>query len=173
MMTIGTAYLTVGVLSDTHLPKKGRTLPSIVKERLRAVDHIVHAGDLTAPFVLDELGKIAPVTAVAGNVDPPGLADQLGWSTELNLGGFQIGVTHGHLGKGKCTPDRAWNTFDRSVNIIIFGHSHIPHEEWRDGILLLNPGSATDKRRQPEFTFCILHLKSKPEVEWIRYKAKV
>lgn len=166
-------HLTVGVLSDTHLPKKGSALPSIVTERLRAVDYIVHAGDLTAPFVLEELEKLAPVTAVAGNIDPPALAQKLGWSARFNAGGFQIGVTHGHRGRGKSTPERAWNTFDESVDIIIFGHSHIPHEEWRDGILLLNPGSPTDKRRQPVFTFCILHLKHKPEIEWIRFQAKV
>ncbi|MFC4769289.1 metallophosphoesterase family protein [Effusibacillus consociatus] len=166
--------ITIGVLSDTHLPKKGTDLPEIVLERLKGVDAIIHAGDLTAPFVMETLEQLAPVTAVAGNVDPPELASLLGWQKRIEIEGYRIGITHGHLGKGKSTPERAWNAFKGGrqpvpVDLIIFGHSHIPHEEWRDGVLLLNPGSPTDKRRQPHFSFCLLHIGEKIHVEWVLF----
>ena len=162
--------MTIGVLSDTHLPKKAKELPDLVRERLRAADHIVHAGDLTAHFVLAELKQWAPVSAVAGNVDPPELAAELGWTKVLQVGRFRIGITHGHLGKGKTTPDRAWNTFqDEVVDMIVFGHSHIPFEAKRNGILLLNPGSPTDKRRQPQYSFCMLHVNHEIQIKWVRF----
>lgn len=161
---------TIGVLSDTHMPKKGKVLPSIVIEHFQGVDHIVHAGDLTAPFVIAELEKLAPVTAVAGNIDPPELAELLGWKKIMEFAGKRIGITHGHLGKGKSTPERAWNTFiGERVDVILFGHSHIPCVEKRDDIWLINPGSVTDKRRQPQHTFCLLHINHEIEIEWIRY----
>ncbi|BCJ86958.1 metallophosphoesterase family protein [Effusibacillus dendaii] len=159
---------TIGVLSDTHLPKKGPQLPGIVLDKLQGVDLILHAGDLTTVSVLQSLTQIAPVQAVAGNVDPPELAAQLGWTRIVNVAGNRIGLTHGHLGHGKSTPERAWNTFaGQRTDIIIFGHSHISHEEWRDGVLLLNPGSPTDKRRQPNFSFCLLHISQQIEIEWV------
>lgn len=164
--------IAVGVLSDTHLPKKGKELPGIVWERFEGVDAIIHAGDLTASFVMESLQRLAPVTAVAGNVDPPELAAGLGWKKTIELGGFRIGITHGHLGRGKTTPERAWNTFREAecqVDAILFGHSHIPYEERKNGILLLNPGSPTDKRRQANYSFCLLRIGRDIHVEWILF----
>jgi uncharacterized protein len=106
--------------------------------------------------VLDLLADHAPTDAVAGNNDPPELEQRLGSVRVVEVEGVRIGLTHGHLGGGRTTPERAWNTFGRTdpaVHAIAFGHSHMPMIERRDGVWLLNPGSPTDRRRQPTFSF--------------------
>lgn len=144
------------VLGDTHLPRFGRALPLPLIDALRGADRILHVGDHTESFVLDLLAAFAPTDAVAGNNDPPELAAQLGLSRVVTIEEIRIGLTHGHLGPGRTTPDRAVGTFadtDPPVHAIAFGHSHQPMIERRDGVWLLNPGSPTDRRRQPTFSF--------------------
>lgn len=146
----------IAVLSDTHL-RVGKALPRLVWEQLNPIDMIIHAGDLTHMGLIEELSCFAPVRAVKGNCD--------GWDVPLpdrdiiECEAYRIGLIHGDLGKGKTTPDRAFNAFkEQSVDIIIFGHSHIPFMEWRDGIFMFNPGSPTDKRREPQYSFGILDI---------------
>ena len=151
----------VGVVSDTHLPRFGRSLPPELEDGLReaGVEAILHLGDLTAPFVLELLAAIAPVEAVAGNNDPPALVARLGTRRVLELDGVRIGMTHGHLGPGLTTRDRALRAFDRAaIDVLLFGHSHAPLIETRDRLLLLNPGSPTDRRGQPDFTYALLTI---------------
>ncbi len=144
------------VLSDTHMPKKARVFPAPLLAALADADHIIHAGDIALPSVLDMLAAFAPVTAVAGNVDPPELRAALGEARRLRLGGFWLGVCHGHGTKG-TTKQRAIDRFaDEQVDAIIFGHSHIPCCEYHGGVLLLNPGSPTDKRRNPYCSFGVI-----------------
>lgn len=148
----------IGVLSDTHIPSRRKVLPETVIEAFRGVDHIIHAGDISCPEVLDVLSALAPVTAVAGNIDPEELQTALGTKRIIALNGFRIGVTHGHGTAGK-TADRAVRCFENDgVDCIVFGHSHIPFCEYRDHILLFNPGSPTDRRRNEFFSFGILEL---------------
>lgn len=146
----------IAVLSDTHL-RVGRSLPRFVQEHLTQIDLILHAGDLTHMEVLEELACFAPVRAVRGNCD--------GWDVSLpdrdiiECEGWKIGLVHGNAGKGNSTPDRAYAEFkDTPVDVIVFGHSHTPFLEWRKGILLFNPGSPTDKRREPQYSFGLLDL---------------
>jgi uncharacterized protein len=144
------------LIGDTHLPRFGRALPPVLETALHDADRILHAGDLTAPFVLDLLEAFARTDAVAGNNDPPELHERLGSVRIVNIEGIRIGLTHGHLGPGRTTPERAWRTFaelDPAVDAIAFGHSHQPMIERREGVWLLNPGSPTDRRRQPAFSF--------------------
>jgi putative phosphoesterase len=144
------------LIGDTHLPRFGRTLPAPLAEALTAADRILHAGDITDAFVLDLLEAFAPTDAVAGNNDPPELQEGLGPARTVTVEGVRIGLTHGHAGPGRTTPDRAFGTFADAVpavHAIAFGHSHIPMVERRDGVWLLNPGSPTDRRRQPTFSF--------------------
>lgn len=151
----------IGVVSDTHLPKFGRELPkALVRGLTKAgVETIVHCGDITEAFALDLFGEIAPVVAVAGNNDGPKLHKTLGDKTILEAGGARIGVVHGHAGKGKSTPERAFTAFaDERVDAIFFGHSHIPYKARRDGVLLFNPGSPTDKRMNPAYTYGIVRV---------------
>ena len=146
----------IAVLSDTHL-RVGKALPRFVWEQLTDIDMILHAGDLTHCGLLEELSCIAPVRAVRGNCD--------GWDVSLpnrdivECEGFRIGLIHGDSGKGKSTPERAHRAFqDTSVDLIVFGHSHIPFMEWQNGILLFNPGSPTDKRREPQYSMGLLEI---------------
>ncbi|ODA39398.1 metallophosphoesterase family protein [Desulfosporosinus sp. BG] len=146
----------IAVLSDTHL-RVGKSLPRFVWEHLTEVDMIIHAGDLTHMGLLEELASIAPVRAVRGNCD--------GWDVSLpdrdviECGAWKIGLVHGNVGKGNSTPDRAYAEFKETpVNLIVFGHSHTPFMEWRNGILLFNPGSPTDKRREPQYSFGLLDI---------------
>ncbi|SPF56760.1 putative enzyme [Candidatus Desulfosporosinus infrequens] len=145
----------IAVLSDTHL-RVGKSLPHFVWEHLTQIDMILHAGDLTHMGLLDELASIAPVRAVRGNCD--------GWDVPLpdrdiiECEAWRIGLVHGNVGKGN-TPERAFAQFkDLSVDLVVFGHSHTPFMEWRDGILLFNPGSPTDKRREPQYSFGLLDI---------------
>lgn len=145
---------------DTHLPRFGRTLPAPLAEALRTADRILHAGDHTDPFVLELLEAFAPTDAVAGNNDPPELHERLGLARIVTVEGTRIGLTHGHAGPGSTTLERAIRTFrdaDPPVHAIAFGHSHVPIVERRD-VWLLNPGSPTDRRRQPTFSFLRLEV---------------
>lgn len=146
----------IAVLSDTHL-RAGKPLPRFVWEQLTQIDMILHAGDLTNMGLLEELSCIAPVRAVRGNCD--------GWDVSLpdrdviECEAFRIGLIHGDSGKGKSTAERAYSAFkDTFVDVIVFGHSHTPFMEWRDGILLFNPGSPTDKRRESQYSFGLLEI---------------
>ena len=162
------------IIGDTHLPRFGRVLPAPLAEALGEADGILHVGDHTQPFVLDLLEAFAPTDAVAGNNDPPELVRRLGTSRVVALEGIRIGMTHGHLGPGRTTPDRAFRAFaalEPPPDAIAFGHSHQPMVERRDGIWLLNPGSPTDRRRQPTFSFLRLEVEGaelRPELVTFR-----
>ncbi|MGC7872396.1 metallophosphoesterase family protein [Desulfosporosinus sp. SYSU MS00001] len=141
----------IAVLSDTHL-RLGKTLPGFVWEHLAEADLIIHAGDLVHKEILDELNLLAPVKAVCGNCDD--------WDVNLpsqewvECDSLRIGIVHGHQGKGQTTMERAYNAFlSNPVDIVVFGHSHIPTLKWQHGVLMFNPGSPTDKRREPQYSF--------------------
>jgi putative phosphoesterase len=150
----------VGVLSDTHIPSKAKALPVEVIQAFREVDHIIHAGDITSMDVLDTLKGLAPVTAVSGNIDSDPVWAALNRKEIIVLNGYRIGVVHGD-GKSGKTLDRVIKCFNHDdVDCIIFGHSHIPYCEQIDNVLLFNPGSPTDKRRNKFFTFGIIELEN-------------
>ena len=144
------------LIGDTHLPRFGRVLPPPLIQALLTADLILHVGDITDPFVLDLLAAHAPIEAVAGNNDGLELTEQLGHTRVVVVEGARIGMTHGHLGPGRTTPERARLTFTGSIDAIAFGHSHQPMIARTGEVWLLNPGSPTDRRRQPVFSF--LHL---------------
>jgi uncharacterized protein len=125
---------TVGVISDTH----GYLYPEVARE-LEGADHIVHAGDVGAYEVLAALRRIAPVTAVRGNVDMGGWADALPSRAEVELAGVCVVVAH--ISPRADGAGRAGQPV-----VVVAGHSHIAASEWRDGVLYLNPGSAGPRR---------------------------
>ncbi len=106
------------------------------------------------PALLHELAAFAPVRAVRGNLDPPD-AD-LPETQEFEFGGARIAILH-DSGRREGRRKRLLRRFP-DARVVIFGHSHIPLLEDEDGLLLLNPGSPTDKRRQPEYTFALLRV---------------
>ncbi|MFE1244369.1 metallophosphoesterase family protein [Fictibacillus sp. NPDC058756] len=150
------------ILADTHMPKKGKELPehllSVLKE---GVDFIIHAGDWSEKSVYEELSLYAPVYGVRGNAEKDEWAKQLSDKEVLQAEHMKIAIVHGHLGKGRTTPDRAYHScIDDKPDLIVFGHSHIPFVEKRDEIILFNPGSPTDKRRQKKFSYGLLTINS-------------
>ncbi|MBS4032098.1 MAG: metallophosphoesterase family protein [Clostridiales bacterium] len=150
----------IGVVSDTHIPNRARILPARLFELLDGVDMILHAGDIVEAWVLQELTALAPVEAVAGNMDPLELVNRLGRKKTLSLAGFKLGLIHGDHGSIRSkTPQRALQAFSEDdVNCVVFGHSHQPYCQKENGILLFNPGSPTDRRREPRFSCGILTL---------------
>jgi putative phosphoesterase len=143
----------IGVLADTHIPKRARDLPPQAYQHLSGVDAIIHAGDVLTASVLDKLGEIAPVYAVLGNNDRDlRLPERL----ELRWEGVAIAVVH-DSGAREGRPARLRRWFP-GATVAVFGHSHTPVNEWHDGLLLFNPGSATDRRRQPSHTLGLLRL---------------
>jgi uncharacterized protein len=142
------------VLADTHIPLRAKGLPEGLLPSLEEADLILHAGDLLDPKLLDELALYAPVRAVKGNVDPPEV--DLPETLEFSFGGAKVAMIH----DSRRREGRRWRLARRfpEARVIVFGHSHIPFLEDKDGLLLLNPGSPTDKRRQPEHTFALLRV---------------
>jgi putative phosphoesterase len=141
------------VTADTH----GHPLPAALLRAAGRAGLILHAGDALQASALDALRARAPLHAVSGNCDPPdlGLPDRL----VLEVAGCRIGLTHGHLGRGRSTPERALSAFaPGEVQAVVFGHSHMPLLERRGGVLLLNPGSATERRRAPQPSFAWLEV---------------
>ena len=160
----------IGLVSDTHLPRFGRRLPAALRGGLdeAGVEAIFHLGDHTDRLAVDLLEEIAPVEAVAGNNDPPELIERFGFARVVLVDGLRIGLTHGHLGIERTTADRAIGTFGplpaAQVDVVAFGHSHVPLVERRSGVLLVNPGSPTDRRRQPAYSFGLLRVGADGEV---------
>jgi len=147
----------IGVLSDTHLPRRGRDLPPALLRGLENVDLILHAGDFTALSVLHRLQNIAPVKAVYGNVDSDDIVGILNESEQFCLEGLCIGLIHGCGSKGS-TRNRACQAFPHA-QCIVYGHSHIPGMEINEHKLLFNPGSPTDQRAYPFASYGRLHVK--------------
>ena len=149
----------IAVLSDTHAPRRWKSCPPAVAVRLRDADLILHAGDVCTAAVLDELAQYAPVTAVLGNNDG---ADVAAWgapeTTSLEAEGLRIAMIHdsspsaGRLGRMRRRFPEA--------DLVVFGHSHIPLDESSpDGAFrIFNPGSPTDRRRQPHGTIGLLEV---------------
>ena len=139
------------VIADTHLPRRARSLPEDLTTHLGRADLVLHAGDLMDPALLDELAAYAPVKAVRGNLDPPGLPETL----EFEFGGARVAMIH-DSGRRQGRRTRLRRRFP-DARVVIFGHSHIPFLEDESGLMLLNPGSPTDRRREPRPTFALLH----------------
>jgi len=146
----------IGVLADTHIPKRAKRIPAPVRQAFAGVDLILHAGDILAESVLEELALTAPVEAVAGNGDPSELAAVLGRRKLLVVAGCRIGLVHGD-GDELTTRRRAMLAFPEA-DCIVFGHSHIPCNLTENGQLLFNPGSPTDRRRSPRPSYGLLRV---------------
>ncbi|WP_349410647.1 metallophosphoesterase family protein [Pseudalkalibacillus sp. SCS-8] len=154
------------LLADTHIRTSGKLFPEVLLTEMEKADLILHAGDFIESSVVEDLMKFAPVEAVYGNVDSEELQEKLPDKKVVEIEGFRIGLVHGHLGKGKSTPERALRSFEgEAVDVIVFGHSHIPHHEEVDGITLYNPGSATAKRFQKNYSYGWLTIHDSLQIE--------
>ncbi|HEX7065476.1 MAG TPA: metallophosphoesterase family protein [Bacillales bacterium] len=163
----------IGLVSDTHMPGHAKALPQALRKGFEDVDLIIHAGDWQTLDVYEQFREIAPVEGVAGNVDGNDVISRFKQKKLLELEGYRIGLVHGHLGNGRTTPERALRTFEgENVDLIVFGHSHIPYDKEIDGIRLFNPGSPTDKRRQAEFSYGLLTLDDGLSLRHVYFKDK-
>ncbi len=145
----------IGVISDTHIPHFSK-LPDAVWELFAGVERIIHAGDLSVLSVVTELETIAPVVAVLGNVDQEEVMLALPIKREIVVGRCRIGIVH-MLDDSASRARVARQEFPHA-RVVVFGHSHIPYNQEHDGQLLFNPGSATDRRRQPRCSVGMLSI---------------
>ena len=145
------------VLSDTHAPRRWKSCPPAVASQLRGADLILHAGDVCTAAVLDELAQYAPVTAVVGNNDGPDVA---AWgaaeTASLAADGLRVAMIH-DSGAAVGRLPRLRARFP-AAELVVFGHSHIPLDVADETLRIFNPGSPTDRRRQPHGTLGVLHV---------------
>lgn len=149
----------IAVIADTHFPSRGPELPGACRRRLSGADAIVHAGDHSSAESLHRLrGLGPPVYAVAGNVDDEIIRATVPHEIEVTLGGIRVAVIH-DAGPARGRHARLARRFP-DADVVIFGHSHIPVVE-RDpqARLFINPGSPTDRRRQPHHTMAELVIR--------------
>ena len=145
------------VLADTHAPRRWRACPPRVAAELRGADLILHAGDVCTASVLAELTQYAPVVAVLGNNDDPDVALWGAAQTaELSLAGLRIAMLH-DSGPSTGRLARMRRAFP-AADLVVFGHSHIPLDQSGYGLRIFNPGSPTDRRRQPHGTLGVLRI---------------
>ena len=151
--------MVIAVISDTHLPRGARRIPDACVERMRGSDLVIHAGDVSTREVLDEIASTVdrPVEAVHGNVDSAELRELLPESRVIDADGARIAVVH-DAGPATGRLTRMRKRFPEA-DAVVFGHSHIPlHEaDERDGFQIFNPGSPTERRRQPHHTMGMAH----------------
>jgi putative phosphoesterase len=136
---------TVGLISDTHVPKQARSIPKRVFEIFENADYIIHAGDLAELAVIDELEQIAPVLAVHGNMDGLEVNNAFPTLNSMRVFNWKIGVMHDPdiaFGLNKSREIVSQNEF----NVFVCGHTHTAFISWVEKILYINPGSATDSK---------------------------
>jgi putative phosphoesterase len=141
------------IMADTHVPKRARDLPPDLWTDVAAADVVVHAGDWVDETLLDALAaKATRLIGVYGNNDGPALRARLPEVARADLGGLRVAVVH-ETGSGQGREHRCAARFP-DTDLLIFGHSHIPWDTTTaTGLRLLNPGSPTDRRRQPHATY--------------------
>lgn len=159
----------IGVIADTHMPERAKVIPDKIMEDFKAVDMIIHAGDLVDLKVVAQLKSICPnVKAVYGNMDPYEVRKALPEKEIITVGKYKIGVMHGN-GPPATLVELLTGVFKNDgVNIIIFGHAHSGFNEKKGDILFFNPGSATDKINSSYNSYGIIEINDKIEARIIK-----
>ncbi len=141
------------LIADTHVPKRARDLPDRVWDEVDDADVVVHAGDWVEPSLLDALeARAKRLVACWGNNDGPELRRRLPERADATLGGLRFTVVH-ETGAASGREARMAKDYP-DTDVLVFGHSHIPWDTTaKTGLRLLNPGSPTDRRRQPFCTY--------------------
>jgi putative phosphoesterase len=141
------------LIADTHVPVRARDLPAVVWDEVAAADVVVHAGDWIAPELVDELdSKSARLVGCWGNNDGPAVRSRLPERNDVTLAGVRFTVVH-ETGAAAGREARMSRLYP-DTDVLVFGHSHIPWDTTtQTGLRLLNPGSPTDRRRQPFCTY--------------------
>jgi uncharacterized protein len=152
-MTARSSPVRLLVLADTHVPKRARDLPEQVWQEVDRADMVVHAGDWVSEALLDDLEQRASrLVGVYGNNDGPPLRKRLPEVARVEIAGLQMAVVH-ETGDA-AGRERRCEALYPDADVLVFGHSHIPWDTTTAaGLRLLNPGSPTDRRRQPFCTY--------------------
>ena len=150
----------IAVISDTHLPRGKRALPSACVKLLRGADLILHAGDFVSVAFLEGLRSLGPpVEGVCGNMDEPALKETLPKQHVVEVAGLRIGMVH-DAGPRVGREARLAARFPE-CEAVVYGHTHVPQVERFQHLWVLNPGSPTDRRRQPVHTMLVLRLRGR------------
>lgn len=150
----------IGVISDTHIRYGSRNLPTTIYKIFEDVNLIVHCGDLLIQDVIDDLEQIAPVVAVAGNMDSYNMKHVFKSNKIIEIGGMKIGITHGNT-RGENAWMSAYSCFENAkLDCLLFGHTHSPLIKEVDGMLIVNPGSAMEKRYEKHHTVAMLDIEN-------------
>ncbi len=148
----------IGVISDTHIRNREHKLPAELLNAFKDCELILHAGDMVDLSVVEQLKKIAKVEAVRGNMDLPKTQSALQDKKMLDICGKKICLMHGYGNPKNLIKILKENFSKYKPNIIVFGHSHVPMNEYIDDILFFNPGSATDSIFSPYKSYGIIEL---------------
>lgn len=141
------------VVSDTHIPERLKELPEEILDAAKDADGIIHAGDFTGEEALWLFrGMGPPLYAVRGNMDVPGVAKALEDKLVFELGGVKIGLIHG-FGPPEGLHQRVRKLLPDDLDVLVFGHSHVPMLENDSGLLILNPGALSSGRRSYALLF--------------------
>jgi uncharacterized protein len=150
----------IAVIADTHMPRGARRLPDACVERIAAADLLLHAGDVMTGEVLAEIEAIGPpVVAVQGNMDDAQLRRRLPRERIVDAGGARIAMVH-DAGPRVGRLERLRRRFGERADAVVFGHSHLPLHEERDGFQIFNPGSPTERRRAPSHTMGLARVEN-------------
>jgi uncharacterized protein len=145
----------VVVLADTHMHRRGRSLPQELASELERADLAIHLGDFTDMQAVHLIESYTRLEAVSGNNDSPDVRDQFPAHRMLNIGPFRLALIHGHEG-GRTALQAARAISD--ADAVLFGHSHRAHISQQNGRLLFNPGSPTDPRWSGARSYGILEI---------------
>ena len=140
------------------MPRGTRRLPAECLRRLESADLILHAGDVVGASVLAELEQLAPVEAVAGNMDEPTLLAALPERRVVDVAGARLGMVH-IAGPAACRADRLVHAFP-GCDAVVYGHTHVPEVKRAGDRWVLNPGSPTERRRAPAHSMLMLEIDS-------------
>lgn len=133
----------IGIISDTHIPARAKAIPNKVFDVFEDTSMILHAGDLTRISVLEELEQMAPVVAVHGNMDARNVKEKLPVINSINVYDWKIGITHSmSYFRRTNNPNKMLKT--QTFHVFVSGHTHRPSLKYKEGMLLINPGSATN-----------------------------
>ncbi len=157
------SIMKIGVVADTHSEK----IPSQLLKDFRKVDLIVHAGDFCSVADLEVFKRVGEVKSVYGNMDDLDLVNKIPQRLIFEAGGLRIGVVHG-CGSARKNLEYVQQEFQKDkVDVVIFGHSHVPVNQMIDGVLYLNPGSPTDKVLTPYRSYAFLEIENRKAVATI------
>jgi uncharacterized protein len=160
--------LKILVTGDTHIPDWYGILPTRLLEDAKTSDLVILAGDIVSRQVIDAMEACAPVEAVHGNFCHEELKKALPSKKVLELDGWRVGITHGHLGKGGDSDEKSFSLFgDESLDLVVHGHTHHHHRAKVGDTLVVDPGSPLDTKFTSTRSYALLMLGDSIDVDFV------